>query len=98
MTRPTIFGMNGMRFMGGGEAGKEAIAPIDTLQSYISDAVEKATSVVNLEALADAIEDIANRPVQLNINGRRFAYATAGDTDMVGGQRTSLQNRGLIMD
>lgn len=98
MTRPTIFGMNGMRFLGGGEAGKEAIAPIDTLQSYISDAVEKATSVVNLEALADAIEDIANRPVQLNINGRRFAYATAGDTDIVGGQRTSLQNRGLIMD
>jgi len=39
LDQPTIFGMVGNTFMGGGEAGKEAVAPIDTLQSYIRTAV-----------------------------------------------------------
>ncbi|WP_035796538.1 phage tail tape measure protein [Butyrivibrio sp. MB2005] len=36
---PTIFGMQNGRLLGGGEAGKEAVAPIETLKSYIADAV-----------------------------------------------------------
>lgn len=36
---PTIFGMQGGRFLGGGEAGPEAVAPISTLQDYIRNAV-----------------------------------------------------------
>lgn len=45
MTRPTVFGMNPSNgnAMVGGEAGNEAIAPISTLQSYVSDAVRKET-------------------------------------------------------
>lgn len=39
LTKPTIFGMSGNTLLGGGEAGKEAIAPIDLLQGYIHDAV-----------------------------------------------------------
>lgn len=39
LTKPTIFGMAGNTFLGGGEAGKEAIAPIDVLQSYVTAAV-----------------------------------------------------------
>lgn len=39
LTKPTIFGMTGNTFLGGGEAGKEAIAPIDVLQSYVTAAV-----------------------------------------------------------
>lgn len=40
LTKPTIFGMarNGT-FLGGGEAGQEAIAPISLLQGYVKDAV-----------------------------------------------------------
>ena len=34
LTKPTIFGMTGNTLLGGGEAGKEAIAPIDKLQAY----------------------------------------------------------------
>lgn len=40
LDKPTIFGMTGNTFLGGGEAGKEAVAPIDTLQAYIKDAVK----------------------------------------------------------
>lgn len=41
LDKPTIFGMSGNTLLGGGEAGKEAIAPIDTLQAYIRDAVKE---------------------------------------------------------
>lgn len=98
MTRPTIFGVNGNSFMAGGEAGPEAILPISKLEDYIVGAIEKTVNVVNFESLAAAIEDLANRPMQMNINGREFAYATASDTDSVGGMRNSLVSRGLIVD
>ncbi len=39
LTKPTIFGRMGNTFLGGGEAGAEAIAPIDVLQSYTREAV-----------------------------------------------------------
>lgn len=41
LDRPTIFGMSGNTLLGGGEAGKEAVAPITLLQDYIRDAVRK---------------------------------------------------------
>lgn len=40
LTKPTIFGMTGQTLLGGGEAGKEAIAPITVLQEYIKSAVQ----------------------------------------------------------
>lgn len=39
LNKPTIFGQIGNTLLGGGEAGKEAIAPIETLQAYIRQAV-----------------------------------------------------------
>lgn len=97
MMKPTIFGMNGSSLMAGGEAGPEAILPIDRLEGYISGAIEKAQNVVNLQSLADAIEDLASRPIQMNINGRQFATATANDSDGVNGLRTTFKNRGLAL-
>lgn len=53
MTDPTIFGMNGNNLMVGGEAGDEAIAPIDLLQKYIAEAVasQNAGIVETLEKI-----------------------------------------------
>ncbi|WP_165005995.1 MULTISPECIES: hypothetical protein [unclassified Enterococcus] len=39
LTQPTFFGMNGPNPMIGGEAGAEAVAPIDTLMGYVETAV-----------------------------------------------------------
>ncbi len=46
LTKPTAFGFNPFsgKTMVGGEAGAEAIAPIETLKSYISEAVDKKES------------------------------------------------------
>ena len=40
LTKPTIFGMSGNTFLGGGEAGAEAILPVDTLKTYINESVD----------------------------------------------------------
>lgn len=46
LTKPTIFGMTGNTFLGGGEAGAEAIAPISLLQDYIASAVGRDMDVL----------------------------------------------------
>ena len=57
LEEPTIFGVNGNRLMGGGEAGAEAVAPIDVLQGYVAEAVanQNAGMVAVLERILDAI-------------------------------------------
>lgn len=40
LKKPTIFGMTGNTFLGGGEAGDEAVAPITLLQDYVKAAVQ----------------------------------------------------------
>ncbi|WP_260275169.1 hypothetical protein [Enterococcus faecalis] len=44
LTKPTIFGASGNKLLGGGEAGKEAVAPLDKLMGYIQTAVDKSLS------------------------------------------------------
>ena len=52
----------------------------------------------DIQALAAAVEDLANRPTELYINGRKFAYATASDSDSMSGLRSTLKSRGLALD
>lgn len=46
LTKPTIFGVSGNTFLGGGEAGHEAIAPIDLLQDYVKTAVKDENEII----------------------------------------------------
>ena len=46
LTKPTIFGSIGNTMLGGGEAGAEAIAPIDVLQTYVRNAVRAETESI----------------------------------------------------
>ncbi|MDD6011496.1 MAG: hypothetical protein PUC33_01485, partial [Oscillospiraceae bacterium] len=98
LTRPTIFGMNGLNPMVGGEAGYEAILPITKLEDYITNSIEKTMNVVDFSNLAAAIQNMADRPINLNVNGRTVAQATAGDLDSVNGLRNVLSSRGLVLD
>lgn len=98
MMKPTIFGMNGNRFMAGGEAGPEAIAPIAKLQSYITSAVDRASNAFDVQALVNAVEDLASRPIELYVGDRQIAVATASASDSVNGLRNTFKSRGLIVD
>lgn len=121
LDQPTIFGVNGAtgKLMGGGEAGKEAVAPIDVLLGYVREAVsdvmsamtfsvESTSNMDKLESrlnstssdigrLIDAVEDLANRVINIDIDGTRVATALAGASDNVSGNRLNLRNRGLAL-
>lgn len=52
LNRPTIFGRNGDQMLGGGEAGSEAVLPIDLLRRYIRE--ENQANNASLAALIQA--------------------------------------------
>ena len=57
LNSPTIFGMNGNSFLGGGEAGPEAVLPIELLRQYIRE--ENAANNSMLVALIrEAISEV----------------------------------------
>lgn len=80
-----------------GEAGPEAVIPLDRLQAFIDTAVDRSLQMNNLQALVNAVEDLADRAIELSINGRHFATATAVDTDTVNGNRMVLSKMGLAL-
>lgn len=65
MTQPTVFGMNGNKAMVGGEAGNEAILPLQPFYDYMD----------------SKLDSIANRPFVIQIDGREFMRAIAGHQD-----------------
>lgn len=65
MTQPTMFGINGNRAMVGGEAGAEAVLPLEPFYNYMD----------------SKLDNIANRPIILQIDGREFMRAVAGNQD-----------------
>lgn len=53
LTKPTIFGRMNDTLLGGGEAGAEAVAPIDVLQGYTRQAVSEGMNVAFSELMAN---------------------------------------------
>ncbi|MBR5879004.1 MAG: hypothetical protein IKY91_05580 [Akkermansia sp.] len=94
----TIFGAMGGKLLGGGEAGREVVSGADTLMGMIQTAVDRASGAMDIQALADAIEDLATRPAQFYIGDRQVALATASAADNVNGLRSTLKSRGLALD
>ena len=69
LTKPTIFGRTGNTYLGGGEDGAEAIAPIDVLQDYTRQAVAEgmnATIYTLVEETREIVE-LLRQLLQRNI-------------------------------
>ena len=72
LTKPAIFGAIGDTLLGGGEAGAEAIAPIDVLQGYVQQAVkEENNQIINVlieqnKILMDYLSKIIPKQVLLD--------------------------------
>jgi hypothetical protein len=96
-TRPTIFNTP-LGLQGVGEAGPEAVLPIDRLEGYVENAIERTQRVINFDPLADAIERLADRAIELRINDRVIAETTASATDNVQGLRNAFISRGLVLE
>ena len=72
LTKPTIFGMNGGNFMAGGEAGKEAVAPLSDLMAYVRQAVKAKVGGMdaNFAQMIQLLTIIASKDMNLNMDGR----------------------------
>lgn len=66
LNRPTIFGSNGKELLAGGEAGAEAVIPVDTLRKYIREETQ-----ANNSALARMIQDALSK---INITAENNIY------------------------
>lgn len=58
LNKPTIFGQSGGRFLGGGEAGKEAVLPIHLLKDYIREENLRNNGLL-VQALKEAISELS---------------------------------------
>lgn len=96
-TKPTIFETaNGLK--GVGEAGAEAVLPIEKLENYVVNAIEKTQQKIDFSEMANAIERLAERAIELKINDRTIAEAVAGASDSVNGLRNIFRDRGLAIE
>lgn len=72
LTKPTAFGMNGNNIMVGGEAGREAVAPLSDLMAYVERAV--ANQIGGMEAnfaqMIQLLTIIASKDMSLNMDGK----------------------------
>ena len=102
MTRPTLFGVNPAtgNAMVGGEAGAEAIAPISTLQQYVSSAVKSETSEMAysmnrmyelLVAYLPSIRENMDRPLVFDTGA--MVNNTVDKMDYALGDRASRKSR-----
>lgn len=87
MTKPTIFGYTPSTntYHVGGEAGAEAIAPIDTLQQYVRAAVAAETGEQNslLARMADLLERILNKDNSVYLNSKDISRAVNRDLGVI---------------
>lgn len=67
------------------------------LGDYVSSAIDSNSHYSLLGSLIDAVEDLASRAIVLDIDGTRFATATASASDNVSGNRLNLKQRGLAL-
>lgn len=78
MTGPTMFGMNGGNAMVGGEAGAEAILPLDSLYTNVRDIIANEVSKLNLNSTTQAVQ---RQPILINstieLDGQEVGRATA---------------------
>lgn len=81
LTRPTVFGMNGNSLMVGGEAGKEAVAPLSDLMDYVRQAVAEQNqgSVALLAQAVELLSVIAQKDTNAYLDGK---LVTARVTDL----------------
>lgn len=86
LTEPTIFGATGNTLLGGGEAGAEAIAPIDTLQSYVRTAVRDETDGIRETIIAQTrlLMDLLRRiiPQEITLDSGALVGALTPSMDM----------------
>lgn len=95
LTKPTIFGQNGNSLMAGGEAGKEAVAPLSDLMGYVEKAVANQIGNMdqNFNAMIQLLSVIANKETTMMMNGKVVAKEISNDVQNYMNQQNKFVNR-----
>ena len=99
--KPTLFDTRS-GLQGVGEAGAEAVLPIEKLENWLNSGFSK---VVNnnyynsekIERLIEVAEDILNKPTDIYMDRTKVGQAMAETNDNISGQRINFRNRGVIL-
>ena len=75
MTNPTAFGMNGNNLMVGGEAGPEAILPLDTLFDKMNDMFDNQNRTI-ANTLANNTHNTGPVTLIMEMDGEKVAKGT----------------------
>lgn len=80
LTKPTIFGQNGNNLMVGGEAGKEAVAPLSDLMAYVQSAVRQEIGGMsdNFAQMIQLLTVIASKDLNINMDGKAITEIIDG--------------------
>ncbi|MGX7009031.1 TP901 family prophage LambdaSa04, tail tape measure protein [Lactococcus chungangensis CAU 28 = DSM 22330] len=83
LTKPTIFGQNGNSLMVGGEAGKEAVAPLSDLMEYVEAAVANQIGDMssNFAQMIQLLSIIASKELALDFPGGDLARISYKETE-----------------
>ena len=87
LTKPTIFGMNSNGLMGGGEAGKEAVLPLN--ERTLGMIADHIMSTVKDKIIVN-VEQPNPQPIILNIDGKTFAQLIVGYVSDAQAQRIQI--------
>lgn len=84
MKKPTVFGMNGMNPMVGGEAGEEAIVPLDSLWSRMKSIITGT--------FANFVPALSNKQAQ-DENKKSATVRKKEETERTAASRSGLKNQ-----
>lgn len=102
---PVLFGIAGGVLQGGGEAGPEAVTPIETLKQYMGDVLDDRINRMNnsssyidkvIERL-DRVEKAVRESMNIELDGERMSKKLAPYNDSVNGLRSQLDERGVLV-
>lgn len=94
LNRPTIFGMNDGSFMGGGEAGKEAVLPIELLRKYIREENQSSMNEL-IVALMSIFNDLVISPeINLYVGNEKLVEVFTEAVRVKIGERQNARWRG----
>ena len=96
LTKPTVFGQNGNSLMVGGEAGKEAVAPLSDLMAYVQAAVKAENETQNAAFLEmiKLLREIKDKDTTIVMNKKIVAKELASDIKKENDKSEFQKNRG----
>lgn len=82
MTRPTMFGLNGNTAHVGGEAGPEAILPLNGFYRHLDKKLNESNNNIDYDRMADSfIKAFNSADFGFNVDGRQLGKVTAKHID-----------------